>query len=204
MAFSFDPDQHQYLLNGLYLPSVTRIISPLHDFGGISPEALQRKADWGTKIHLMIKLYLNGTLNTGSLSAPQAMVLQNFQAFERDYHEIFKLHESLIEMPMYHSTLNYAGTPDIFTGVAGIDIKTRPYNSVVDPLQLSAYNHIYADFTGCDKCKQLYVLSLYHDKPAVLQACNDKQAWNKFRYLLDNYNREKEFLDKIKVWKETT
>lgn len=61
--FTFSEADHIYRLDGKILPSVTGILSPLHDFSKIPRDILEAARIWGNNVHLMAKLHLNDDLD---------------------------------------------------------------------------------------------------------------------------------------------
>lgn len=193
----FDETLHRYTLDGEVLPSVTQILKPLHDFSAIPADVLRRAADFGTAVHKTVELYLADDLDEGSLDPPLRGCLDGFKRWMDDYRDEYNIDFSNVEVPGYHKRLKYAGTPDIELEEAVIDLKSRPVNMLTDPIQLTAYDHM----TGGGN-RPCYVLELKQDgtyvfTPALPTRKSAKEAWSRFRYLLDYYNATKE----IERWK---
>lgn len=197
-VFTFDKETHTYLLDGVKLPSVTEIISPLSDFSGVNPDVLKRAGDYGTATHDMIKFWLDGDLDEDLLDAELKGPLAAFKKWVYEQTSYVLFNHWVIEMPKYHARLKYAGTADIVTPTMLIDIKTRAYNPITDPLQLAAYEGLWETKTKRDK----YILELKQDGSYVFTKANRMQAWPMFRYLLDDWYHQQEVAAKIKGWKE--
>lgn len=181
----FDEGTHTYYLGSEKLPSVTQIIRPLYDFSAVPADVLRRAADYGTAVHLTVKLYLDCDLDEITLDPALIPPLEGFKRFQDDYPEFAMPHAW--ETPGYHPKLLYAGTPDLEYESAVIDIKTRPVSLLTDPIQLAAYDHF-----GPGN-RDRYVLELKQDGTYALTHVNKTKkagadAWSKFRYLLD-YHR---------------
>jgi len=186
----FDAERHVYTLDGTALPSVTQILSPLHDFSGVPAGVLERACLFGTAMHKTIELFMLGDLDTESLDPALQGCLDGFCRFLDD-HPDFAGSDPLVEQFGYHRKLKYAGTPDLEYDWAIIDLKSRPANMLCDPLQLAAYDN----FGKGDR--ERYVLELRQDGTYNLTnvcptATKRKQHWARFRYLLDYYNMRKE------------
>ena len=120
----FLEDSHQYLLNGSELPSVSELCTPLHKsvYTDVPKWQLEAAAERGTAVHLATQqLDTAGSAETADEYAPYVSAYASF----------LRLHKpswSLIERPMYHPELRYAGMPDrygIMDGCATLlDIKT--------------------------------------------------------------------------------
>lgn len=193
----FDETLHRYTLDGEVLPSVTQIIKPLYDFSAVPDGVLQRAADFGTAVHKTVELYLKDDLDEDSLDEPLYNCLLAFQAFEADHYDIFD-ETPVVEQIGYHPKLKYAGIPDLAFPSRIIDIKSRKVNMFTDSIQLAAYDHM----TGNGERERL-VLELCDDTSYTLTCVNPtkrsgKEAWSRFRYLLDYYNMAKE----IERWKK--
>jgi len=198
MALEFNPELHEYQLDEVVLPSVTQIIAPLQDFSGIDPETLKNKADFGKKIHKMCALYNEDRLDESSLSTIQIMYLKQYTLWLEE----MKFSTTIIsETPLASKKYGFAGTPDFFIlKDLIVDIKTRPFNPVTDPIQLAEYDILVQENYGKSKMNH-YVLSLSHDV-YKFQKCGDKQAKNKFLYLLDHHKKQIEFNQNIKLWRQ--
>ena len=137
---NFDPATHTYTLDGVVLPSVTQILQSvgLINFSGISPDVLQRVADFGTAVHLATALDDVGDLDEETLDPNLWPYLTAWRCFRRDEMGLQKFFE--IEQPLAHPDYGFAGTPDRIGAMIIIDIKT---STVVPPwtgLQLAAYS----------------------------------------------------------------
>ena len=62
-VLTFDPEKHEYRINGVLVPSVSQILAPLYDFSKIPRDVLERKRQIGTAIHKAIELDLLGDLD---------------------------------------------------------------------------------------------------------------------------------------------
>lgn len=117
LDLAFDPIAHHYFLNKERLPSVSEIKEPLTDFSMVSPDVMARASAFGTAVHQMVELYLSNELDYASLDEN---LYGSLEAFER----------WLDEVKPFQS------------GPALIDVKSRKYDRVADPVQLAAYNQL--------------------------------------------------------------
>lgn len=200
----FTESNHQYTLAGEVLVSVTQVLSPLYDFSAIDPEVLANKARFGSQIHKMCALFCWGDLDEISLSEVQIKYLEQFSKFRREWPLDFS--KSQFEVPMASAKLKYAGTPDIFIASdCVIDIKTRKFNKVTDPIQLAAYDMLITEnFTIKGVCRDLWVLELSEDSYKFQRAMpnrDKKEYQNRFLYLLKHHKDEIEFQKNINLWK---
>jgi hypothetical protein len=192
MKFNFDPETHTYTLGEKVLPSVTQIIKPLEDFTGIPKDILAKAANWGTAVHEMIRLDIDKEFDItllGDFSRKSLQpVLGAWYDFVTDRYKSFDdLGDNLVscEDPNYHKSLKYAGTPDLVTKDAIIDIKTRKPKPFRDSVQIEAYNRMLG---GGHAKRKLYVLWLKVDGTYEFQRIKKGQAWSVFRKMLDYYN----------------
>jgi len=140
-GLSFDEATHTYRYGGRVVPGVTSILAPLNDFNRVPPQVLDAARDLGTAVHLACELDDLGDLDEAALDPALAPYLRAWRAFCADsYVRWYK-----IEIPEYHRTLGYAGTPDRYGAVQGdlavVDLKSSAalYPSVGP--QLAAYAH---------------------------------------------------------------
>ena len=193
----FDETLHRYTLNGEVLPSVTQILKPLYDFSAVPADVLRRAGEFGTAVHKAVELYLKDDLDEDSIDEPIYNCLMAYQAFEADHYDIFD-ETPIVEQIGCHPKLKYAGTPDLAFPSRIIDIKSRKVNMLTDAIQLAAYDHM----TGNGERERL-VLELYDDASYTLTCVNPtkrsgKEAWARFRYLLDYHKMTQE----IERWKK--
>jgi len=179
------------------LPSVSEIIAPLKDFSMIPADVLEAKRQFGTAVHKMIALYLENDLDEDSLTADQAGCLEAFKQWQHVFESsgAYQLSAAKIEKPQHHKKLKYAGTPDIDTDVV-IDIKTRLFDPILDPLQLSAYKNF------SDPNRPGYILTLFPDGTYKFVKVPEKQSWQIFRKLLKHYRDEQAFREFVRKVKE--
>lgn len=123
-TFFYKDDTHEYFLNGVNLPSVTDIISPLIDFSNVNPSLLERAGNYGKSIHTMIDLWYKGLLDEEKLDPLLKNSLEQFIICMADKCGGKKI--LACETPTYNKPLRYAGTPDIVFTDEIMDIKTRP------------------------------------------------------------------------------
>lgn len=131
----FDSETHTYWLGNVRLPSVTEIIAPLCDYGGIPHSILERKRLLGTEFHRAIEYWFTGELDIESIDPA---IEKPFEAFRRwAAHNAYEGVEA--ERVVYSKDLLFAGTPDIICGDNLFDIKLRVYKPETDILQLVGY-----------------------------------------------------------------
>ena len=193
--FRLDRVEHRYWLDEEEMPSLTRIIAPLNDFGNVSPVVLSMRAQEGTDIHETIRLWLDGTLDESSLGEGNRIALDLFI----EWYESFcsgKLLE--YETPTYHRQLKYGTTPDLVFETAIVEIKTRKPILYRDSVQLTAQAKCFPEFPP----KELGVLSIdIEGRKSTFQRAEHRQAWGVFRKLLDKYRSDQKIASLVENWK---
>ena len=193
--FSFDEESHTYYLDKVKIPSVSEIIAPLSDYSGISPAVLENACNYGKAVHKTIELYIKGTLDEDNLSEPLKRTLIEYQKMAQGFNmrgcEIIDC-----ETMLYDEKLRFAGTLDIITDKAIIDIKTRKYNPTTDDLQLAGYEIL------AGGKREKYILELLPDRPYGLIKISNSQAKSMFLYMLDYWHRQNEYNKKLEGWKK--
>lgn len=196
----FVEDGHRYFLEypdgtTTSLPSVSEIIAPLVDYTAVSGDVMLRAQEFGTNVHKAIELWLNGTLDIDKLDDGLKKPLEGFRKWLWSTYPSFQCQS---EVRRYHELLGYSGTIDLIIGDdVIIDIKTRKYNRIVDPVRLAAYRLIAPQD---DHCK-VYVLEIDVEGNCKLINAYDKYAMSVFRKLLDRYKQEQEFNGFVRKWK---
>ncbi len=133
----FIPETHEYLYNGVLVPSVTTIIKKImpNKYDGISTRILQKKAKFGTLGHSIIE-YLGENMMDEEESKLHIIDLFNSERINQDMYislrEYIRLcHKYEIEVLENEKIVNYGyefiGTLDMIANVKGkrslIDIK---------------------------------------------------------------------------------
>jgi hypothetical protein len=127
----YNPDTHEYFIDGVRVPSVTEIIPP-PDFSFVSPEHLEQCRVEGEEDHSKIKMYLDTRDTFGD------PYLQRFEAFLKEHEEEFgKL--IMYETLQFSEAFKFAGRPDIVFEHAILDLKRKPSNTKRHALQLAGY-----------------------------------------------------------------
>lgn len=138
-AFAFNEERHEYTLDGVLLPSVTRIIKPLSGYGDIPEGVLAKAAARGRAVHRAIELLDRGTLVESSLDPQIVPYVNGYRRFVIDHDTRW----DFTEMPMYHGELLYAGTPDMIGVVDDeavlVDLKSTAKIEASINAQLAGY-----------------------------------------------------------------
>ena len=197
-SYSFNAEKHQHMIGDVIVPGITTVIKPLTNYGMINKEVLQAACDWGTAVHRTVELFCAGTLDERSLDTQLSRVLEGFNKWADEIGVIPC--DFVCERPMGDSRLMYGGIPDlILDGHLIVEIKTRKVNMLTDSIQTAAQEALWKQ-NGGQRIKEYErrVLELKQDGTYCYTKVNNRQAWPKFRLLLDHHWNTQ----KIQSWKE--
>jgi len=113
--FTFDELNHQYLLNGIRLPSVTQILQA----EGITDYSYADDSDreFGQAGHKMTELWDKGVLDIKTVSEPLIPFFEGYKKFLKDFK--VKIILEWIEKPTYSLIWKYGVKPDRVAKVNG-------------------------------------------------------------------------------------
>ena len=172
---TFDEEKHLYFLNGVELPSVTRVLKPLSDFDRIDKDILKRAQDFGTAVHKTCELYDLDDLDEGNLDPALAPYLEGWKSFRREC-SFLPMH---IEERVYSEKHMFAGTLDRIGVMRGadalVDIKSGT----------SLYPSVGPQLAGYEIAAR--ALGLIGKKPIVRYAV---QLMKNGRYKLESYTSQ--------------
>lgn len=160
----FNEELHQYKNDGVVLPSVTQVLSPLTDYTVVGADALEKARQKGVAIHKMVELYCANDLDEDTLPDWLKPVLKAWKTFVDNTG--FKVDGS--EVRLHHPTLAYAGTFDL-GGMAQknkrwlVDIKRSLFAGRVIGLQLAAYKRTWEYHNKGQKIDKRFALILRED-----------------------------------------
>lgn len=117
MDLRFDAESHVYLLAGAVLPSVTQVLAPLYDFGGINRDVLERRRQIGVALDEAILLDLQDDLDEASLGPELRGPFGAWRRFRAE--QQFVCHD--VQKPVASKKYRYAGTPDAWGMVGGVE-----------------------------------------------------------------------------------
>lgn len=179
----FDEATHTYTLDGVELPSVTRIIRYLavDKANNADPNMAMIARERGTLVHQEAMLFDYTNSFSSDIDSDCAPYLEAYVQFVRDY----KPGWELIEHQMGNETLGFAGTLDRFGLIDGeyaiLDIKTS-YKVDMPSLsaQLAAYmSLLYKEYSPAkwdailEKGLNLYGLQLMRNGKYRLYKCDE-------------------------------
>ena len=123
---TFNTEKHEYLVEGIRLPSVTEILQEggFIDLSAVRPDVLEAARNFGNAVHKMAELWDKGTLEMLTLDPQLLPYLEGLKKFEKDYELSFEPDE--IEQHLFSKVWHFAGTPDRFKKNRGllIDFKS--------------------------------------------------------------------------------
>jgi hypothetical protein len=108
MSLTFDPEKHEYRVDGRVVPGVTKVLAPLYSWGHIKPEVLQAKQELGKAVHFAVHLDKRGCLDESSVDPQIAGYLDAYRKFRHEK----KPRSLLNEQQFAHPVRGYAGTLD--------------------------------------------------------------------------------------------
>lgn len=183
MSLTFDQERHEYRWNGAVVPSVTQVLAPLYDFGGIPRDVLARKASIGTATHLACELIDQGQeLDPESIDPAVAPYVDAYRRF---------LDESkptviACEQRVFHPMLRYAGTLDRVYEIDGrrllVDLKTTAEIHAAVGVQLAGYLGTWQELKPS---MERAALQLRNDGTYRLVTFSDQGDWPLFLSLLN-------------------
>lgn len=201
----FDPTDHRYTVDGVEYPSITTLIKPLTSYDQVPAFMLEKAGFFGTNVHAGCEsLFEDGTIDEVQYTPEELLCISGFPVFMEEHPSLFADRSRIhTEKKMAHHKLKYAGTPDItIDGVAMIEIKTRAFNKLTDPLQLAAQENLWIANGGIKGPYDHLVLELRKDGSYKVVIAKHGQAWPKFRFLLEHHWRCIEHAQKIELWRK--
>jgi hypothetical protein len=163
MILTLDSEKHQYSLDGVSLPSVTKVLQGVGiiDFSNVPASLLDSACKFGTAAHRATEFYDKGTLDEESLDPNLRPYLDGWILFRQEYGFV----PEIIEQPMYSKIYRVAGTPDrigkwrIDDSLILPDIKTGFELSPANAIQLAGYELIFKEqLKGKHKIKRMSIL----------------------------------------------
>lgn len=196
MVPDFDPERHEYRVNGVKWPGVTSLLSALHSFAGVPLDVLNEACERGSLVHELCELDDLGTLKNGDiwLRGKYGGYLRAWRQFVTDTRPVF----DVIEQPLAHKLHRYCGTPD--RGVASmagrprravLDVKTSANKHPVWGLQTAAYRELLAQEEPAYRDADRLTVQLRPDGTYAVEWWQDPMDWPVFLSLV-NVSRWKE------------
>lgn len=145
MLFQFDHATHTYRVDGITVPSVTRILDSagLVSYGGIRTEVLERKSELGTKVHQATQFYDENDLDWNSLSDEVKPRVEAWASFRNDTgfqpRQIEKRFIATVQQMQYGMTVDREGFFGRKNEEAVIEIKNSAKIESWHAIQLAGY-----------------------------------------------------------------
>jgi hypothetical protein len=197
----FDEENHIYQLDGKTLPSITGIIRPLVDYSMVPPAVLKNAANFGKAVHKLVELEETDTLDEDDMDDVDGVLRRVLGSYRGWREYAWPGMTPVCEIPMAHTRLGFAGTPDlIFDGVAVVELKSRDYNPLTDPIQLAAQELLWLANGGAkgDYCHAVLSLKASGDRKFIeVPKKQSKEALSRFRFMLDTHKANQQ----IQSWK---
>ena len=190
-TYTYDPVNHIHRISGQKVPGITGVISPLHDFSAVPKHIMEAACSYGSAVHKTIELFCTDSLDDSGLDPTLLITLDGFKSWLKC--QKLNRQDFIVEVPMGDATLMYGGIPDIILdGRLIVEIKTRKVNHLTDSIQTAAQEALWKK-NGGERVKEYErrVLELKQDGSYIYTKVNDKQAWSRFRLLLDHYHQNK-------------
>lgn len=186
---TFNESEHKYFWNGAAVPGVTSLLAPLNNFNAVPRNVLEAACFRGKAVHSCCEWHDLGELDESTVDAEWLPYLDAWRAFRSEHTTAWEL----IESPVYHHTLGYAGTLDRFGTVSGVsavlDIKT---STVIYPSvgpQLSAYlEALKTMIIDIRKTDRITVQLGADGKYKITKHKNDAADWSVFLSCLTIHN----------------
>lgn len=144
---TFDPGEHRYWFDNVEVASVTRILAPLNDFSGISPDVLREKAKLGSAVHTATEFDDSGDLAEESVHAMVRPYLDAWRKFRAETCATVLSSEQRVFHPLHR----YAGTFDCVLEIDGLKYLTEKKATAAIPAsagpQTAAYQSALGDMS---------------------------------------------------------
>lgn len=195
--FTYNPETHQYILNGEQLPGVSSILrsAGFNDMSMIRQDVLERAQEFGEAVHKMCEFYDKGTLDDKSLDNNLMPYLNGWCKFLALYSVTFIWVEKIV----YSKKWKYAGTLDRIADLnwkgervlALLDLKSTTTMNPSVALQTAGYKLMYEEMTkqktevrlGVQLLPDDFKVIPYDDKTdeRTFLACLQIRNWKKNR-----------------------
>lgn len=175
-GLTFDEASHRYAYEGVPVPGVTSLLSPLVDFSRVDPQVLAAKADLGRRVHAACQFWSEGDLDPDSVQDDVQPYLCGWQKFVEQTDARIVACEVRVYDPLYR----YAGTLDVIADIAAerflLDIKT----SIARPLAVGAQTAAYMRALRDPSVTRRGAVRLRPDGTYRLDSLTDPDDWSAF------------------------
>ena len=180
-GLEFDEGPHIYRLDGLEIPSVSAVMTPLSNarYSGINSRTLEKAAERGTEVHNAIENHIKYDIT--DIPAQNRGYFEAFLQWQRDANPI----PVGSEVRICHRIMRYAGTADLVAYIDGkltlVDYKTTyTVSDMSCSVQLEAYAQALKN-VGVE-IEQKMILHLTKDGKYDIHRyqINDAERWRVF------------------------
>jgi len=180
--FRFEEKEHIYTLDDRRLPTVTEIVNSVYGLEYTADEFYMHK---GSMLHKAVSFYLQGVLDESTVDERIRGKLEGAKKAIRE----LQLKPLVVEVPMYHKILMYAGTADVLT-VDSILADWKSSHSKNNMIQLGGYYELLEN--NGYKVKQGMEIVLTEDGNYKMTICDIKKGRRLFSAGLSVFNFKKE------------
>ena len=186
MTLEFNEEKHEYRIDGVLLPNVTRITNMMSSYAGVPASVLAAKAEIGQAVHWATELDDQDDLDYLGLPDELRGYVDAWRLFKKQTGWITELSEQRV----YSKRYQFAGTLDCIghfeslakvrpSVLALIDKKTT-YDILpsVGP-QVAAYAEAWNE-TNTPKIRRRFAVQLKRDGFYNLHECGDATDWSVF------------------------
>ena len=185
-VLEFDVEDHEYRLNGVSAPGVTRVLGSQFPLTA-PPDRIEFARKMGRAIHTACELYDRGTLDFDSVDVKVVPYLEAWIKFrEQTQCTIIE-----VEKQVYHKQLRYCGTLDRIIELNDkrgvLDLK-RPILTARVGVQTSGYAYAYNSMRPDENVTARWGLQLRADRTYRLREYKDASDFTIFLASLNLYN----------------
>lgn len=197
---TFNPDKHEYRLDGELIPGVTMITDQLSSYAGVPDDVMRHAADRGHAVHLATELDDADDLDYASLPEEIRGYVDGWRKLRTDAG--WSTRDS--EVRVYHDAYRYAGTLDCVgyfselvhvkpTDLCLLDKKATYKTMPSAGPQVAAYAKAWDRQHPDDKIKYAFVARLKPDGTYVLDKVDIAYNWSVFLCQLTIRNWKKRY-----------
>jgi len=194
----FEATSHTYTFNGVYVPNVSRILSPLTSYDRIPEPILERARQEGVAVHKLVELDCYGDLDVEQLPEWMHGHYKAWRQFLADTGFDFIASEHRV----FHPDYRFAGTLDLAghmphakaKGVSIVDVKRSFFAGRSIGYQIAAYAAAWDKAHPAPlKCKNRFALKLSADGTYRLQPFDDPNDFSVFLACLTIHKAKLEY-----------
>ncbi len=203
-TLTFNPENHEYCVDGIVKPSVTHILSNV----GTRREGSDGKKHWspigfddrffdesgnaskfGEHFHFVARCKVSEV--DVEYDPRMRPWVRGLEKFLHDYRKTFSgITRQLVEVPMYSKKYGYAGTPDWYFETVrenfNIDWKTGIFQKS-SRIQTAGYGNLEMELFGYKKMPRRMVIQILPDDYKVDDRKRNPEDWNNFLSLLNTW-----------------